>query len=165
MESVMLRRIGDRNTECDTVRVIALIRREQGRHDEALDLARTSLALAREVGDRRLEADALLAEPTAEGLAAARSIGGRMLQGQAFTALAVIQLRREAPEPAAAAAPLVVDTASIADQSSPASRRPARSGTLAIPATIVDVYVSMAFQSMLAAEAFRPRGARRWRSR
>jgi DNA-binding SARP family transcriptional activator/Tfp pilus assembly protein PilF len=53
------RAVGNRGGEAETLRVLALVGRDDGRLPEALDLANTARDLAREAGDRRYEADAL----------------------------------------------------------------------------------------------------------
>jgi tetratricopeptide (TPR) repeat protein len=51
---------GRAGTEAATLRGVAAVDSDAGRHDRAADRARTALELARRVGDRRVEADVLI---------------------------------------------------------------------------------------------------------
>jgi hypothetical protein len=61
------REVGDRGGEADSLRALAAIHLDAGHLTHALDLADAAIALARDTGERRIEAEAtnILAATTA----------------------------------------------------------------------------------------------------
>lgn len=111
----LIREVGYRGVEAETLRLLAAVHRDAGRHNQALELAQAAVALARDTGDRQYETDALdtlatihqrLARPdrarahASRALVMAREAGLQLLEGQALATLAGIDLDQGEPDQA-----------------------------------------------------------------